>query len=90
MNIRRKSSAGAGAVMTLLVGALILASRVSASDLSISGTLSNFDTYNTTGSDSDGAELELEGIHSTDVSSGPVRNLVSASKQTLGIIPVSG
>jgi hypothetical protein len=39
----------------------------SASNLSIFGTLSNFDTYNTTGSDSEGAELELEGIHSVDV-----------------------
>ena len=33
----------------------------------ISGTLSNFDVFNDTSSSADGAELELEGIHSSDV-----------------------
>jgi hypothetical protein len=55
--------------VTLLLSALAFGSVASASNLSIFGTLSNFDTYNTTGSDSDGAELELEGIHSIDVDS---------------------
>jgi len=34
----------------------------------ISGTLSNFDTFNDTPEDSYGAELELEGTHSSDIS----------------------
>jgi len=34
---------------------------------SIFGTLSNFDIYNTTPEPSEGAEIELEGIHSTDI-----------------------
>ncbi len=34
---------------------------------SIFGTLSNFDIYNTTSEPSEGAEIELEGIHSTDI-----------------------
>jgi hypothetical protein len=33
----------------------------------IFGTLSNFDIYNTTPEPSEGAEIELEGIHSTDI-----------------------
>jgi hypothetical protein len=69
MKMKCKASAATGAVTAVLAGGLILAGPLWASDLSISGTLSNFDTFNTTGSDSDGAELELEGVHSTDVSS---------------------
>jgi hypothetical protein len=69
MNIKSSISAGTSVLMALSVGMLILPSQVSASDLSISGTLSNFDTFNTTGSDSDGAELELEGVTSTEVTS---------------------
>jgi hypothetical protein len=56
---------GIAIAMTLAVAF----SMTSASQASIFGTLSNFDTYNTTPSDSDGAELELEGVHSSDVSS---------------------
>jgi hypothetical protein len=74
MNISCRTSAGTGANLyltgvMLLLSALALGSLASASNLSISGTLSNFDTYNTTPIDSDGAELELEGIHSIDVNS---------------------
>ena len=36
---------------------------------SLDGTLSNFDVFNDTTTEVDGAELELEGIHSSDVSS---------------------
>jgi hypothetical protein len=38
-----------------------------ASASSIFGTLSNFDIYNTTPEPSEGAEIELEGIHSSDL-----------------------
>jgi hypothetical protein len=34
---------------------------------SIFGTLSNFDIYNTTPEPSEGAEIELEGVHSSDI-----------------------
>ena len=33
----------------------------------IFGTLSNFDIYNTTPEPCEGAEIELEGIHSSDI-----------------------
>jgi hypothetical protein len=79
MKFRYRTSADV-AVIALLAGALIFSRQGSASELSISGTLSNFDTYNTTGSDSDGAELELEGIHSTDVHSHYPSHYVSINK----------
>ena len=47
--------------------AVLLATSVQASG--ISGTLSNFDVFNDTPTISDGAELELEGCHLSDVSS---------------------
>ena len=36
----------------------------------IYGTLSNFDIYNTTPEPSEGAEIELEGVHSSDIGGG--------------------
>lgn len=55
------------ATLVIMLGAALCVAQVQATP--ISGTLSNFDTYNTTTDDSDGAELELEGVHSSDVSS---------------------
>jgi hypothetical protein len=82
MSYRKTAGSGANmylAGVTLLLSAA-LGSVASASNLSIFGTLSNFDTYNTTGSDSDGAELELEGIHSVDVDSHYPSHYVSIHK----------
>jgi len=48
---------------------LVLASGPGASQASgIYGTMSNFDVFNDTSTDAYGAELELEGIHSSDLS----------------------
>jgi hypothetical protein len=69
MNIHCSKSIAFSSAVMLILGVLAKVDTVCASGLSISGTLSNFDTFNTTGMDSDGAELELEGIHSIDVDS---------------------
>jgi hypothetical protein len=48
-------------------GLLCLAANLSAHASGIYGTLSNFDIYNTTSEPSEGAEIELEGIHPSDI-----------------------
>ncbi|MGE5609167.1 MAG: hypothetical protein ACM359_07925 [Bacillota bacterium] len=52
-----------------LAASLILALPLSAhaSIVGISGTMSNFDVFNETGTNAYGAELELEGVHSSDL-----------------------
>jgi len=52
-----------------VVGALfiIAAMAVPAQASSIFGTLSNFDTYNPTPEPAEGFEIELEGVHSSDI-----------------------
>ena len=54
------------AARLLLIGIVALA-PASRSAADIYGTLSNFDVYNETGEHCYGAELELEGIHASDV-----------------------
>ena len=49
------------------VGLVLLATIASASGSGIYGTLSNFDIYNTTPEPSEGAEIELEGVHPSDI-----------------------
>ncbi len=51
----------------LLACALLFGQSWSAQASGIFGTLSNFDVYNGTTEPSEGFEIELEGIHSTDV-----------------------
>lgn len=48
-------------------GLMVLPASFSAHASGIYGTLSNFDIYNTTPEPCEGAEIELEGIHSTDI-----------------------
>ncbi len=48
-------------------GLIVMAASISAHASGIYGTLSNFDIYNTTPEPSEGAEIELEGIHPADV-----------------------
>lgn len=53
-------------VIASMTGLLLIASSPQA-HASIYGTMSNFDTYNTTPEPSEGAEIELEGCHSSSV-----------------------
>lgn len=51
--------------------ALVVATGFTAAHASaIFGTLSNFDTYNTTPEPAEGAEIELEGIHASSIGGG--------------------
>lgn len=61
-------SRGACAVISLAIACVLMLAAASASAQGISGTLSNFDVFNDTPTDAYGAELELEGVHSIDVS----------------------
>jgi hypothetical protein len=67
MSLRRNEAVWAFALcgVVALVAMALAAPPVYA--VSISGTLSNFDVFNDTPTESDGAELELEGIHSSDI-----------------------
>lgn len=53
--------------LRILAIAAAVAALASPAWASIYGTMSNFDVFNDTPQDSYGAELELEGVHSTDV-----------------------
>jgi hypothetical protein len=57
-----------GFLSTLLVSALAATLSSPAGATVSFGTLSNFDVFNDTGEDCHGFEIELEGIHSSDVS----------------------
>ena len=54
-------------VMTGASALLFIPLASPASALGIYGTLSNFDIYNTTPEPSEGAEIELEGVHSSSI-----------------------
>ncbi len=59
---------GANQLTGIAVGALFIATMAIPVEASgIFGTLSNFDTYNTTPEPAEGFEIELEGIHSSDI-----------------------
>ncbi len=84
----RASLCGIAAAVAVIIALGVASAQAS----SIFGTLSNFDIYNTTPEPCEGAEIELEGIHSTDIggdfpahfSSKTITEYVDSSNQFAG------